>query len=103
MLDNGYHFDDKLYFKLGRGENYEVFELMRYFEGEGESITENWVYTDSIEWNNGWFYTDSVTDLPLLERVGHPVITNPDPLLYWTARRRQWPVIFFDPPPAENS
>ena len=33
---------------------------MRYFEGEGESITENWVYTDSIEWNNGWFYTDSV-------------------------------------------
>ena len=57
---NGYHFDDKLYFKLGRGENYEVLELMRYFEGEGESITENWVYTDSIEWDNGWFYTDSV-------------------------------------------
>ena len=57
---NGYHFDDKLYFRLGRGENYAVPKLMRYFQGEGKTITENWVYTDSIEWDNDWFYTDSV-------------------------------------------
>jgi phosphoserine phosphatase len=25
------------------------------------------------------FYTDSITDLPLLERVGSPIIVNPDP------------------------
>jgi HAD superfamily hydrolase (TIGR01490 family) len=49
-----------------------------------------------------WFYTDSITDLPLLDIVGHPVATNPDPLLYRTAVRRRWPVHFFDPPSAEK-
>ena len=63
----------------------------------------DFVARHGIDLAKSWFYTDSVTDLPLLERVGHPVITNPDPLLYWTARRRQWPVLFFEPPPAENS
>ena len=45
-----------------------------------------------------YFYTDSVTDLPLLELVGHPVVTNPDPILYRTAVRRCWPVRFFEDP-----
>lgn len=39
------------------------------------------------------FYTDSITDLPLLERVGRPYIVNPDPRLRVTARRRGWPVL----------
>ena len=51
-----------------------------------------------IDLARSWFYTDSVTDLPLLEEVGHPVVTNPDPMLYWTASRRHWPVEFFEPP-----
>ena len=45
-----------------------------------------------------YFYTDSVTDLPLLDLVGHPVVTNPDPMLYRTAVRRRWPVRFFAAP-----
>jgi putative phosphoserine phosphatase/1-acylglycerol-3-phosphate O-acyltransferase len=45
-----------------------------------------------------YFYTDSVTDLPLLELVGHPVVTNPDPLLYRRAVKRRWPVRFFTEP-----
>jgi HAD superfamily hydrolase (TIGR01490 family) len=36
------------------------------------------------------FYTDSVTDLPLLERVKVPVAINPDPRLKRVARRRGW-------------
>lgn len=36
------------------------------------------------------FYTDSLTDLPLLERVGEPVAVNPDPRLRRVARRRGW-------------
>jgi HAD superfamily hydrolase (TIGR01490 family) len=51
-----------------------------------------------IDLAKSWFYTDSITDLPLLDLVGHPVATNPDPLLYRTAVRRRWPVRFFDPP-----
>ena len=48
-----------------------------------------------------YFYTDSITDLPLLDLVGHPVATNPDPLLYRTAVKRRWPVRFFEPPSGE--
>lgn len=53
-----------------------------------------------IDLAKSWFYTDSVTDLPLMELVGHPVAVNPDPFLYRTARRRCWPVEFFEPPEA---
>jgi HAD superfamily hydrolase (TIGR01490 family) len=36
------------------------------------------------------FYSDSLTDLPLLERVGEPVVVNPDARLARVARRRAW-------------
>ncbi len=51
-----------------------------------------------IDLAKSWFYTDSITDLPLLDLVGHPVATNPDPLLYRAAVRRRWPVRFFEAP-----
>jgi HAD superfamily hydrolase (TIGR01490 family) len=38
------------------------------------------------------FYTDSFTDLPLLERVGEPVVVNPDMRLKREAKRRGWRV-----------
>jgi putative phosphoserine phosphatase/1-acylglycerol-3-phosphate O-acyltransferase len=56
------------------------------------------VEEQDIDLAKSWFYTDSVTDLPLLELVGHPVVTNPDPRLYRIAVRRHWPVRFFQPP-----
>jgi HAD superfamily hydrolase (TIGR01490 family) len=51
-----------------------------------------------IDLAKSWFYTDSITDLPLLDLVGHPVSVNPDPLLYRTAVKRRWAVRFFDAP-----
>jgi HAD superfamily hydrolase (TIGR01490 family) len=36
------------------------------------------------------FYSDSVTDLPLLERVREPVAVNPDARLYRVAKKRGW-------------
>jgi HAD superfamily hydrolase (TIGR01490 family) len=39
-----------------------------------------------------WFYTDSYTDLPMLERVTHKVAVNPDPRLRRTAKTRGWAV-----------
>lgn len=38
------------------------------------------------------FYSDSITDLPLLEAVGEPVAVNPDPRLARIARKRGWRV-----------
>jgi HAD superfamily hydrolase (TIGR01490 family) len=38
------------------------------------------------------FYTDSVSDVPLLERVAEPIVVNPDPRLLRIAKRRGWPI-----------
>lgn len=40
-------------------------------------------------------YTDSVTDLPLLQAVGRPHAVNPDRGLRRIARQRGWPVLEF--------
>jgi len=40
-------------------------------------------------------YSDSVTDLPLLELVGHPFVVNPDRALRRVARARRWPELTF--------
>lgn len=40
-------------------------------------------------------YSDSYTDLPMLEVVGHPVAVNPDRVLGRLARERDWPALEF--------
>ena len=57
---------------------------------------------EGIDLAASYFYTDSITDLPLLDLVGHPVAVNPDPFLYRTAVRRRWPVRFFEPPEPQD-
>ena len=42
-----------------------------------------------------YFYSDSITDLPMLSVVKSPVVVNPDVLLRRQARRRAWPVLEF--------
>jgi HAD superfamily hydrolase (TIGR01490 family) len=37
-----------------------------------------------------WFYTDSMSDRPMMEAVGHPVAVNPDPRLRRLAAKRGW-------------
>jgi HAD superfamily hydrolase (TIGR01490 family) len=43
-------------------------------------------------------YSDSVTDLPLLEAVGHPTVVNPDRALRKVAAQKGWPVLTFSDP-----
>ncbi|MXG89222.1 HAD family hydrolase [Nocardioides flavescens] len=43
-------------------------------------------------------YSDSITDVPMLEAVGHPFAVNPDRELRRTARARGWPVLVFTEP-----
>ena len=40
-----------------------------------------------------FFYSDSTNDLALLERVSHPVATNPGPALEAVALERRWPIL----------
>ncbi len=42
-----------------------------------------------------YFYSDSLSDRPLLEAVGHPIAVNPDPRLKRLALRRGWPIVKF--------
>jgi HAD superfamily hydrolase (TIGR01490 family) len=44
------------------------------------------------------FYTDSNSDLPLLEVIGHPVAVNPDPRLRKTAHSRGWEIVDWGSP-----
>jgi HAD superfamily hydrolase (TIGR01490 family) len=47
-------------------------------------------------------YSDSVTDVPMLEAVGHPRVVNPDRALRRVARHRGWPVLAFTDLAARN-
>lgn len=47
------------------------------------------------DFENSWFYSDSLNDLPLLERVNRPVAVNPDPTLRAVAGKNNWPVMDF--------
>jgi HAD superfamily hydrolase (TIGR01490 family) len=49
------------------------------------------------------FYSDSASDLPMLEAVGRPVAVNPDPWLWQIAFRRGWPVRDWGEPEAGRS
>jgi len=46
--------------------------------------------------DESWFYSDSHNDLPLLERVTHPVAVHPDEKLRAHAERRGWKIISLD-------
>ena len=48
-------------------------------------------------------YSDSVTDVSMLEAVGHPHAVNPDKELRKIARERGWPVLVFEKPVALQS
>ena len=57
---------------------------------------EDWLRARSArlaDFDETWFYSDSINDLPLLEHVDHPVAVDPDPALKAIARERAWPVI----------
>jgi HAD superfamily hydrolase (TIGR01490 family) len=51
-----------------------------------------WAKAHGIDLEKSAFYTDSVSDVPMLEAVGEPRVVNPDPRLFVLARRRGWPV-----------
>jgi HAD superfamily hydrolase (TIGR01490 family) len=51
-----------------------------------------------IDLEKSFAYSDSSTDLPMLETVGHPVAVNPDKELKRVAAERGWPVESFQKP-----
>jgi HAD superfamily hydrolase (TIGR01490 family) len=50
---------------------------------------------NGIDLQDSYAYSDSITDLPMLEAVGRPVVVNPDRDLARIARERQWEIRIF--------
>ncbi len=61
--------------------------------GAGKIVwAERFAAEHGVDLEASYFYSDSISDLPLLERVGHPVAVNADPRLKRLARQRGWPI-----------
>jgi len=56
---------------------------------------ESWMAHHGLDWSNVYatFYSDSMNDLPLLEKVQVPVATNPDDRLRAIAQARGWRIL----------
>ncbi|MGD8627079.1 MAG: haloacid dehalogenase-like hydrolase, partial [Anaerolineae bacterium] len=64
--------------------------------GQGKVVwAERFAREHAVDLSASYFYTDSISDLPLLERVGQPVAVNPDPRLRRLARARGWQITRF--------
>jgi len=53
---------------------------------------------EGIDLSESYAYSDSYTDVPMLEAVGHPVAVNPDRVLARLARERGWEIAQFTRP-----
>ena len=69
-------------------------EFYAYGEAKARRIRELAAERD-YELEHCFAYSDSVTDLPMLEAVGHPHAVNPDRQLRRVALARGWPVLAF--------
>jgi HAD superfamily hydrolase (TIGR01490 family) len=70
----------------------EVAGTPAFQEGKVERL-QSWLRQSGGDLVNSTFYSDSHNDIPLLERVEHPVAVDPDDHLKRHAAERGWPVI----------
>ena len=68
-----------------------------YGEGKVEAIKEL-AAREGYALEHCYAYSDSITDLPMLESVGHPTVVNPDRALRKESVARGWPVVTFSRP-----
>ncbi len=56
-------------------------------------VARAWAAENGVDLRKSSFYSDSSTDVPMLESVGRPYVVNPDPRLRFVAKRRGWPIL----------
>jgi HAD superfamily hydrolase (TIGR01490 family) len=72
-------------------------EFYAYGPHKADAIREMAV-KEGIDLARSYAYSDSITDLPMLELVGNPVAVNPDRELTRVAREREWETMWFQHP-----
>ena len=79
-------------------------EILFYAYGEGKAAAMRDLAEErGYDLASSYAYTDSITDLPMLETVGHPTAVNPDAALRRVAAERDWPVLDFARPVSMRS
>jgi len=66
------------------------------FQGGKITRVEQWLESQGLWWGSfekSYFYSDSHNDLPLMEKVSHPVAVDPDDKLRAHAAAAGWPII----------
>jgi len=72
-----------------------------YAEGKADAIRAL-AESEGYDLAGSYAYSDSDTDRPMLEAVGHPYAVNPDRALRRIAEERGWPVLKFSRPVGLN-
>ncbi len=72
----------------------EIMGTPSFREGKVTRV-EAWLAARNLGWQDveTTFYSDSMNDLPLLEKATHPVATNPDDRLRQLAAERGWRIL----------
>lgn len=82
--------------RMGHADGIYTGELEFYAYGEAKAIRIRELSAErGYRLSDCFAYSDSVTDLPMLEAVGHPHAVNPDRHLRKIAVARGWPVLAF--------
>ena len=63
---------------------HKVPRLEAWLSGRGQKLA---------DFDESWFYSDSRNDLPLLMKVTHPVVVDPDPEFAMHAQHNSWPIL----------
>ncbi|GAA0385960.1 HAD family hydrolase [Streptomyces luteireticuli] len=72
-------------------------EYYAYGPTKAEAVREL-AASEGYDLSGCYAYSDSATDIPMLESVGHPHAVNPDRTLRREAAARDWPVLAFSRP-----
>jgi HAD superfamily hydrolase (TIGR01490 family) len=64
---------------------------------------EDFASAQGLDLDASFFYSDSYSDLPMLQRVGEPRVVNPDPRLRRFAARQRWSVETWTAPPRADA
>lgn len=72
----------------------KVFGIPSFQAGKITRVTQ-WLNEHDADWNSvvTFFYSDSMNDVPLLEKATFPIACNPDETLHGIALARRWPIL----------
>ncbi|MDR0564197.1 MAG: HAD-IB family hydrolase [Azoarcus sp.] len=75
------------------------------FQAGKVARTEDWLESMGLNFgcfDKSWFYSDSHNDLPLLQKVTHPIAVDPDEILRAVAQEHHWKILSLHSNPQDN-